>query len=58
MLDAYIIERIRRERDAERDGAFVPLRAPTPEPRPIRRDPSDDDDADRDRGSVVIDFDL
>jgi hypothetical protein len=57
MLDAYIIERIRKEREANRErGALVPLRIETPrhEPKP----PAEEEDAERDRGSVVIDFQL
>ena len=61
MLDAYIIDRIRRERDqAQRRSSQVPLYSdPTPEvpeepsePRQ-RREPESPD-----RGSVVIDFQL
>ena len=59
MLDAYIIERIRREREreSERDGALVPLRIEVPEvpddlPPPVAKK------NDEDRGSVIIDFNL
>lgn len=60
MLDAYIIERIRRERDAERnEGAFVPLRIEVPRPErdpppigPEEKGPNDE------RGSIIIDFNL
>ena len=57
MLDAYIIERIRRERE-ERESPFIPLRIDVP-----REPPRDDgrDEVQRDeeeRGSVVIDFSI
>lgn len=57
MLDAYIIDRIRRERErARRDGAQVPLYIEPP--RPDRRPPADDEpEVEKpERGSVVIDF--
>lgn len=58
MLDAYIIDRIRRERDqSERRNSQLPLhiepppeRKPAPPPQPQREDPE--------HGSVVIDFQL
>jgi hypothetical protein len=66
MLDAYIIDRIRRER--EREGAQVPLRIevplpPTPPPpTPGRPRPGSWDDRPdegySDRGSVHIDYRL
>ena len=57
MLDAYIIERIRRERDAERnEGNFVPLRIEVPrEPPPLAPDEKEPED---ERGSIIIDFNL
>jgi hypothetical protein len=60
MLDAYIIERIRRERERERnDGAFVPLHIEPPrEERPPLPDERDDRPKDEERGSVIIDFSL
>ncbi len=60
MLDAYIIDRIRREREAERNrGALVPLHIEAPEERPPD-DATDEVPAEeeRDRGSVIIDFGL
>lgn len=56
MLDAYIIDRIRRERDrARRDGAQVPLHIEPP--RPDRRPPVDGEAEEKpERGSVIIDF--
>ena len=59
MLDAYIIDRIRREREEKerRDGSFVPLRIDVPD-QP--RQPTVEDEGEkRDRdGSVIIDFRL
>ena len=56
MLDAYIIERIRRQREERRDGDQVPLRIEVPQeqvPTPDR----DRDEEDRpNRGTVIIDF--
>lgn len=57
MLDAYIIDRIRREREAEQQrGAVIPLHIETPEPRPeVRKErPVEDED----HGSTVIDYKL
>jgi len=57
MLDAYIIDRIRKEREAERQrGALIPLRIETPPGRPLPAEPTDEDPPER--GSVVIDFQL
>jgi len=58
MLDAYIIERIRREREEqERQQTQVPLYIEPPPPP--RHEPVDDDSTEeRDRGSTVIDFHL
>ena len=60
MLDAYIIERIRRERDAAREqGGFIPLRIDVPEEPPPRGEPSKTErDDSADRGSVIIDFSI
>ncbi len=57
MLDAYIIERIRRERERERrKGSRVPLYIEqTPPPSRPRQRPEGDSDK-NDRGSVIIDF--
>jgi hypothetical protein len=60
MLDAYIIDRIRRERQAERErGTLVPLRIEQPRrdpppPAPEGAQPPDE----QERGSIVIDFQL
>jgi hypothetical protein len=59
MLDAYIIERIRREQERTRESQRPALRIPAPEPY----DPRDDErpagrpreDGER-RGSVIIDY--
>ena len=61
MLDAYIIDRIRREREEEsREGNLVPLHIEVP--RPVEEDRTENGDAPdrerRDRGSVIIDFQL
>lgn len=58
MLDAYIIDRIRREREAERErGTLVPLRIEQP-----RRDPrppvAEEAEPPEERGTIVIDFQL
>lgn len=56
MLDAYIIERIRREREADRaNGSLIPLRIEVPEEGPP---PKDEAEPVVERGSVVIDFSL
>ncbi|MCK6526219.1 MAG: hypothetical protein HUU38_13430 [Anaerolineales bacterium] len=61
MLDAYIIEKIKRERREKSDGARVPLHIEIPRPEPARP-PADSPvprDEDRpDRGIVIIDFGL
>jgi hypothetical protein len=57
MLDSFIIERIRREREREREGARVPLRIEPPPP-PVRRPPEEEPEREQERGSVVIDFQL
>jgi hypothetical protein len=60
MLDAYVIDEIKR-RDRERSlddrpAVELPLPAPPPPGRSPGRDP-DDDDGDRgDRGVVIIDY--
>jgi hypothetical protein len=63
VLDAYIIDRIRRERDRDREeGAFVPLRIEPPGPRSPHTAPAeaprDERDDENERGSVVVDFTL
>ena len=57
MLDAYIIERIRRQREERREGDFVPLRIEVPTPPLPSHDREKDTEEERpERGSVVIDF--
>ena len=59
MLDAYIIDRIRREQEERQRGALVPLHIEAPKPPPPPRPDEDDkDDREPERGSVVIDFHL
>ena len=55
MLDAYIIDRIRRERDRERQkDARVPLHI---DQRPSTHDDRRDDEQEpSERGSVIIDY--
>lgn len=56
MLDAYIIEKIKREQERD-DSQRLPLRIDQPRV-PERPRPSwqDDDDDPRDRGIVIIDL--
>jgi hypothetical protein len=56
MLDAYVIEEIkRRERGTERDERpSLDLPLPPPPPAPDRD--RDEDRGDRDRGVVIIDY--
>lgn len=56
MLDAFIIEKIRREEE-QRRYERLPLRIERPSP-PRRPSPDDkrDDDEQRDRGVVIIEF--
>ena len=57
MLDAYIIERIRKDQENNRSrGALIPLRIEQPRQQPREPEPSEDEV--EDRGSVVIDFQL
>jgi hypothetical protein len=57
MLDAYIIERIRREREAEKnEGNLVPLRIEVPRGTPPENEEKEPEPADR--GSIIIDFNL
>lgn len=60
MLDAFIIEQIRRDRmeREKRDGARAPLRIEVPLPQPAEREEDSSDRQQPDRGSVVIDFQL
>lgn len=57
MLDAYIIERIRKDQENNRGrGALIPLRIEQPRQQP--REPETSEDEIEDRGTVVIDFQL
>lgn len=57
MLDAFIIEQLRRERDRRR-WEPVPLELPLPPPDwPGRRDHGEDDGGCDDRGGVIIEPD-
>jgi len=56
MLDAYVIEEIkRREREKGRDDRPV-VELPIPPPSPSRPPEKEDDDGRRDRGVVIIDY--
>jgi len=56
MLDAYVIEEIkRRERHRERDDRPV-VQIPVPQPPEERRPDEKDDDGTGDRGVVIIDY--
>ena len=69
MLDAFIIERIRQERE-QRDSGLRPLRIHVPRPeedprwedQPRDEDPrrrqQDDKDSDSERGVVIIDYNI
>jgi hypothetical protein len=56
MLDAYVIEEIkRRERGQERDDR-PSLDLPLPPPAPPKEREHEDERGDRDRGVVIIDY--
>lgn len=56
MLDAYVIEEIkRREQHRERDDRPV-IQIPVPPPAPPPDRGPDDDDGGGDRGVVIIDY--
>ncbi len=57
MLDTFIIDRIRRERERERQSGRVPLRIERSPPLPPE-EPREEAPAGESRGSVVIDFRL
>lgn len=61
MLDAYIIDKIRRERES-REGERIPLHIEVPRDdafEPDRdRERRDRDDEHTDRGVVIIDFNV
>ena len=58
MLDAYIIERIRRERESREQGKRLPLRVniPRPMPRDPRRKSEQPISQDRERGITIVDY--
>ncbi len=56
MLDAYIIDKIREQREDRREGGFIPARIDAPAPPPRHPDQDRDDDEPRERGTVIIDF--
>jgi len=61
MLDAYIIDRIRREREQERKESGIPLRIerqPPPPPGPPDESTHDRPDDHGDVGGDVIDYRL
>lgn len=59
MLDAFIIEKIRRERESDRDERprlpLLPDGRP-PGVRPLEQRPERDDRDDREGGVVIVDF--
>ncbi len=56
MLDAYVIEEIkRREREKQRDDRPV-IELPLPPAVPERAPERDGEDGERDRGVVIIDY--
>ena len=57
MLDSFIIDRIRREREREREIGQIPLRIERPPSRPPP-DERPEPEVELPRGSVVIDFQL
>jgi hypothetical protein len=55
MLDLYIIDRIRQERErAKREGNRIPLRIERPEPPPPTAQTEEEEE--QKRGAIVIDF--
>lgn len=61
MLDAYIIDRIQRERERARNTDMRPrIEAPRPnrEPDPRDRRPDGKEDKPQERGVVIIDFNI
>lgn len=57
MLDAYIIQKIRNEKEKEVESSGAPLRIDVPFDRSQSNDDLDQDEGDaEDRGVVIIDF--
>ena len=58
MLDAYIIEELRRQDERHRDLRRPVLEIPKDEPidGPDEPDDDDDDDESEDRGVIIIDY--
>jgi len=56
MLDAYIIERIRRQREERHDGEREPLRIEVPLDQVPPSDRDRDEDDRPNRSTVIIDF--
>ena len=54
MLDAYIVDRIRREKEREQKSSYVPLHIEKQPPSPPRERREEREESDR--GSVIIDF--
>ena len=57
MLDAYIIDRIRREREPQQDGR-VPLHIRVPDPEPVQPRSDDREQPESDRGVEIVDYRL
>ncbi len=57
MLDAYIIEKIKREHERKREENRIPLQIENPDndPRPRSPEPAGDEPT-PERGVVIIDF--
>lgn len=58
MLDAFIIDKIRRERESQ-DSLRIPLHIDVPRPRGRNIEegrPASSEDEDRERGVAIIDF--
>ncbi len=57
MLDAYIIDRIRKEREPQKDGRIpLQIHVPTPPPPDDRAKNRDDDSPSR--GSDIVDYSM
>ncbi len=60
MLDSYIIEQIKRERERS-DSAYVPLHVELPVPPPEyhdRKESSQDNEEETPRGVIIIDYNV